>query len=228
MKRVLYIVVSVAAIFAATYVVINHFIEKYFHLRQEEIGNDMEAKRKQIVPRYQRGAVPELVQGSDLTHDAVVEYYEIVGSTAQDVWEGINRQGPSLLHGGWADTAYTAYWASGPPTDGKCGMTTAVVISTITLHFPHWQPPPDATDDARRAWDLEIRSLARHEQQHVDIVRQGFADGTAELRQADCTNADQVFARIYRRVQLQNLALDAGVHHFTVEQEEQRQQQRGG
>jgi predicted secreted Zn-dependent protease len=100
------------------------------------------------------------------------EFYDIRGSTAEDLYREMQRLGPEQdgrrFHG---HTAWTINWRyTSQPSGSACRATRVEVTAEITLTLPRWHAPPDAPAELRRQWDAYLAALRVHEEGHRDLA----------------------------------------------------------
>jgi predicted secreted Zn-dependent protease len=158
-----------------------------------------------------------ILSAPGMVADAREQYYEVQGSTADDLRRSLRENGPDVLgrrvfgrHEG--NLRWTGRWSS---ASGECRMTEVRVELRSIILLPRWRPPPEAPDSLVAEWDRFIAALTAHEYEH----RRLWADGArtarsdlSRLRTSSCSTmqieASRTVERILSRVRQANQRLD--------------------
>jgi predicted secreted Zn-dependent protease len=111
----------------------------------------------------------------DLEPDIVINStsYKIVGVTANDLRRQMDQLGPVDPFGNRHD-AYTEWYVtwSYPNSleNGHCSTGPISVTVTITVTFPYWESPPDASQELIDKWTTYVGALQTHEAGHQQIA----------------------------------------------------------
>ena len=126
--------------------------------------------------------------------NATMVFYEISGSTADELREQMNQKGPvdsaSRLRYD-ARTNWYVSWTWPGYGESQCDLSQASVSYDIKVTAPHWEPAPDADPDLVDRWNNYMNSLAVHEQGHVDNIVNNYLQVRDAIRDATCATAEQ-------------------------------------
>jgi predicted secreted Zn-dependent protease len=151
------------------------------------------------------------------------EFYEIRGSTAEELHGEMQRLGPLGEEGrrfhGW--TAWTINWRYvSQPSGSACRATRVEVTAEITLTLPRWRAPPDAPESLRRQWDAYLAALRVHEDGHRDLAvatARRVHSRLSGFRTSDCRDfnreANTEGQRILDRLRADNRRYDEETGH---------------
>ena len=113
-------------------------------------------------------------------------YYEIEGSTAQELRQQMDRLGP-LDDNGWRWSALTrwhVHWSYlYDLRDGGCAAGPVKVRLEITYTMPRWDAPAGAPQDLIERWQAYLSALETHERGHAEIAERA-AEAVQEAMQA--------------------------------------------
>lgn len=150
-------------------------------------------------PLYPPEPPPYPIRGQALMDFVKVKYCPIYGRTPDELSASVEAHRRKYNWTGL--TAYNNRWIPGPQTDGRCGASQGQYMIEPYVVLPNWDPPPDATDEAKWWWDRHIRSVAKHEQHHVDDGNRIYVQAIPEIRMSTCESLEETFARVGKRVQ---------------------------
>lgn len=125
---------------------------------------------------------------------ARIIYYEVTGSTAQELRASMNEFRPKDPHdGNHPVDAYTDWYVSwswlGYGT-GNCDLSTASVTHNINIILPHWAAPVNVSLELIAKWKKYIQSLVAHETGHVANVVNNYLSVKTAIQSATCLTAD--------------------------------------
>ena len=118
---------------------------------------------------------------------ATVQFYDIAGSTEQELRRQMTTIGPN---GYDAYTKWYIRWNWPGKGEKNCRLNEAEVSYEITVTFPRWIPTADATPELVTKWNRYLRALADHEKHHVDNVVTRFPAVGAAIKGATCLTAE--------------------------------------
>lgn len=99
-------------------------------------------------------------------------YYEISGTTANDLRHQMDELGPSderrIQHDAYTEW-YVDWYYPNAATNGDCATGIITVTVTITHTFPQWDNPPDASEELVTKWNTYLKALEEHEAGHRRI-----------------------------------------------------------
>lgn len=130
---------------------------------------------------------------SSIEHADIV-YYDITGSTADELRASMNELRPKDPHddnkpvNSYTDW-YIAWNWPGYGTD-NCDLSAANVTYTITVIVPRWKAPADASPELIAQWGIYIQSLIFHEKGHVENVVNNYLSVQTAIRGATCLTAE--------------------------------------
>jgi len=149
--------------------------------------------------------------------NANIMYYDIRGSTAEDLVDQMNLIGPMGDHGRrvWAYAQSNFSWDYSPNEDenGNCRVENAQVGLKIDVKFPRWIPPNNASPELIGEWENFIRALAEHENGHVKLFFERSGDIEAALWGSDCGSADGATYNAFGLMQQINDEYDDKTNH---------------
>jgi len=99
------------------------------------------------------------------------EYYDIGGSTKQELRDQLRKVGP---HRGGETVAYTEqnisynYQTGGM---GACGVVSYQVTMAIVYHMPRWQQAANSSSPLAQEWNKFVQALQIHEDGHAQNAR---------------------------------------------------------
>jgi predicted secreted Zn-dependent protease len=135
--------------------------------------------------------------------DTDMEYYDVSGSSAQEIRDNLNK---SHSNGGLdGHTGWNVSWGS---RGADCTLDTR-----LRVRLPRWLPPADADPALILHWNTYAGSLARHEQGHVQLARQGFAKMQQTLQGSTCAEADAKLNAVLNEMRQADQRYDAETNH---------------
>lgn len=145
---------------------------------------------------------------------AVYSFYEVKGSTADELHAALLRDGPrlegrSLFGSARSDIVWKAQWVQGL---GGCRVTSLDVLLRSTALLPRFRATPEVDSALIARWSAFERALASHEAGHIDFGRAAeqemrtalgreTAPTCALLEQQMKVEADRVLAKLRQRNQ---------------------------
>lgn len=147
--------------------------------------------------------------------NATMIFYEISGSTEDELREQMSALGPAEDDGTHFD-AYTRWrigWNWPGYGENVCTLSEAVVTYEVTVTFPHWVPPADASPELLAKWSDYITALAGHEKGHVDNVVDNYTVLEKAVKDATCTSADDAAQAVIEVIRQNDLDYDAETGH---------------
>jgi predicted secreted Zn-dependent protease len=144
-----------------------------------------------------------------------VAFYEVRGSTPDDIWFWISSQGP---HNDWlggaaqahvdADVIYDFHYENG--LDGCEVVIDAPQPVTLTYEvvLPHWTPPQGVADGTVDWWIHTITETVVHEGTHISIY-EGFSDRLNEaVLTGTCASVTRALEAIFLEADVANCEFD--------------------
>jgi len=132
------------------------------------------------------------------------QYYDIDGSSAGALREGINRLGPKDESGKSLDalTVWDLQWTykpvPGAPGDSSCTLSDLKVMLNVTVTLPRWTPPTTAQPSLRQTWRTYLEHVKVHEAGHRAIAERNAQDlfkALTPLRARTCPALDALASR---------------------------------
>lgn len=101
-----------------------------------------------------------------------IEYYDVHGSSVQEVREAMNRNGP-IGNDGRRFHGYTK-WRVGwkfryAPRGASCEPTSVETSLDVVMTLPRWTRPDDAPAELEREWERYSAALKAHEDGHAEF-----------------------------------------------------------
>ena len=147
--------------------------------------------------------------------NAVMDFYEISGATEEELVSQLNELSPTGMDGSrWiAYTRWNYYWNWPGYGSNTCSLQEAKVTYDVTVTFPHWNPPPEASPELVANWSRFITVLAEHEKVHVDNVNTSYAQVEKAIKEATCDTADAAAHDALDLIQKRDDDYDAETSH---------------
>ena len=105
-----------------------------------------------------------------------VRRYEISGSSALELRDGMDRLGPKDPVYGTPYAGFTRWrieWSYDYATAAGCAVDGVVVAVRIDIVMPRWRDARNGPAELAAAWRRFIAALRRHEEGHAAIARRG-------------------------------------------------------
>ena len=132
------------------------------------------------------------------------QHYDIDGSSAGALREGIARLGPKDASGTsrqaltvW-DLQWTYKLVPGAPGDSSCTLGDLKVTLNVTVTLPRWTPPTTAPASLRQTWRTYLEHVKVHEAGHRAIAEGNARDlfkAMTPLRARTCAALDALASR---------------------------------
>jgi len=132
------------------------------------------------------------------------QYYDIDGTSAGALREGIRRLGPKDASGTSLDalTVWDLQWTyKAVPVsaaDSNCALQDLKVTMNVTVTLPRWTPPASVSASLRESWRTYLQHVRVHEAGHRAIAERNAADlyrTLLGLRAATCAQLDSQASR---------------------------------
>ncbi|HYL56539.1 MAG TPA: DUF922 domain-containing protein [Gemmatimonadales bacterium] len=132
------------------------------------------------------------------------QYYDIDGTSAGALREGIRRLGPKDASGTPLDalTVWDLQWTyKAVPVsaaDSSCALQDLKVTLNVTVTLPRWTPPASVSASLRESWRTYLQHVRVHEAGHRAIAERNAADlyrALLGLRAATCAQLDSQASR---------------------------------
>lgn len=160
------------------------------------------------------GAPPAELAG---TPNLTVFYYDVSGTTEQEIRGSINAQdlrGANDRVRVDALTTNVFAWYIQPRADGLCDAKDTHVSFSLMITLPRLATPEALTPAALRNWDRYMAALIRHEQGHVkNALEQAPKVVDAIWKARDCAAVDAAGDAALAVLAKQDLKYDARTRH---------------
>lgn len=148
--------------------------------------------------------------------NATMIYYEISGSTADELRAEMNQQGPldplELVRYD-ARTDWHISWTWPGYGNGDCDLSKTTVSYDIKVTVPHWEPASDADSKLIEQWNRYLNNLSLHEQGHVNSIVKNYPRVKEAIQRATCLTAEQAAQDMLDTFQQANTAYDVQTKH---------------
>lgn len=154
------------------------------------------------------------------------QYYDIDGTSAGALREGIRRLGPKDASGTSLDalTVWDLQWTykavPGAPGDSSCALRDLKVTLGVTVTLPRWTPPTTAPASLRESWRTYLAHVKVHEAGHRAIAERNARDlfsALSGLRAPTCPALDAQASRTGEEIvadgRARNRAYDVQTKH---------------
>jgi predicted secreted Zn-dependent protease len=132
-------------------------------------------------------------------------YYTVTGSTESELSREIREKGPQ----GYAGyTSWRVSWSWPGYGSLFCDVSGVDVDAAVTVTFPSWEPPADASLELVEKWARFVAALAVHEQGHVDNVYENLPRIQEAIQSADCLSAEDAAQEIIAEMNQYDLDYD--------------------
>jgi len=154
----------------------------------------------------------------DVNHylpNATVLYYDIAGSTAEELRAQLNTLCPVDANGNRHDAVCQWFIKWNWPGYGHrpCQLDKAIVSYKIEVVFPRWIPPKNVSLGLVTKWEDYIHALAEHENGHADYIVNNYQMVANAIKSADCYTADSAAHAAIKRLKQHDIEYDAITDH---------------
>jgi len=131
-------------------------------------------------------------------------YYNVSGSTGQQIFESIRKNGPrtgrASLTGGTGHAIATAEFdlefsnVKKAIVNNRCRVIDVDLVLSVKYTYPRWKTPKAASKNMRRVWKKFSSTVQWHEQQHTRIAKDYAKDYEKIIRNTRfkaSTNCDE-------------------------------------
>jgi predicted secreted Zn-dependent protease len=152
-------------------------------------------------------AVVLFVALQDATVVESVEYFDVGGVTAAEIFNEMRSNGPNISQSGahalaatHADYRHESEMAY--RGDGRCATINLNVSLNLIYQIPRWTDEAEASDAVRAWWNALIERIWIHERGHAQIARDGARDlQDALLAAPSAANCDDLRSDLRRTMQ---------------------------
>jgi len=148
--------------------------------------------------------------------NATMVYYEIGGSTANELRAQMNQQGPldpleSARYDARTDWYISWTWPGYGSSD--CDLSKTTVSYDIKVTVPHWKPASNVDPKLIEQWNRYLNNLSTHEQGHVDSIVKNYPRVKDAIQRSTCLTAEQAAQDMLNTFQQANTAYDVQTKH---------------
>jgi predicted secreted Zn-dependent protease len=136
------------------------------------------------------------------------EHYQVQGRTTEAIFDYIERNGPTDGEGKRGSGLTSVVWGyewQGGPTDNRCVLRSMTIKADMEVTLPQHAEPAALPASIRMNWDAYAKSVAEHEQTHVDIYNAGAAALKQRMEaigaQASCSQLETEIKRVWAEEQ---------------------------
>lgn len=146
--------------------------------------------------------------------EAIVSYYDVKGSSEDEIRKAIDRSPQRPRDGARAVDALTTWnfsWRTWGDGHGGCDPSRAEVMFTANVLLPRLvgQVPPDVARD----WDRYIVNLRVHEGGHVTYAKSRMADVLTAAKSPRCADVKPAVERVLNEIRAHDRLYDAETSH---------------
>lgn len=141
---------------------------------------------------------------SDLDISVQEVYYDVIGSTADEMARSIREQRPRRGDG-WT-VAQTEWSARVEVRQSQelygCRIERARINLFFVVTLPRWRPGTAVPEELRRQWDDFLAAVVAHEEKHKQITTiqaREFAKSLGELRLRSCSGVQEAVDDVQQR-----------------------------
>jgi len=159
-------------------------------------------------------AAPSAPPDETITNATMI-YYDVTGSTAQELRAQMSEDGPLSDDGHRFDARTNWYISWSWPGYGTrtCNLQDVTVTYRITVTFPHWVEPANPNPALVSRWSAYTQALATHEEGHVDFVVSHYQAVATAVKNATCLTADAAAQAALQPIRQHDLDYDAATNH---------------
>jgi predicted secreted Zn-dependent protease len=147
---------------------------------------------------------------------AVVTYYDIAGTTQEELRAQMTSLGPEDRNDHKAVDAqvdWFVYWNWDGYGTSDCDLTTAEVWYEINLTMPNWTPPVNASPELVTKWENYIHVLKEHEAGHITNIIDNYEIVLTAIQEATCETADAAAQTALDTLRQYDIDYDAETSH---------------
>ena len=121
---------------------------------------------------------------NEVREDISIEYYDIRGTTEEELYQQMSELGPRDSDGNWfAKANWAIDWDYPIPKGDSCEPVQ--VIAWVQYILPRWVDKQEAPAELQIRWDAYELRLKQHEEHHKDIVVKYGRQFIAEIKKID-------------------------------------------
>ncbi|HEY4722749.1 MAG TPA: DUF922 domain-containing protein [Anaerolineae bacterium] len=151
----------------------------------------------------------------DAIPNAAVVYYDVSGSTENELRDQLDALGPVGFDGykGDSTTRWYITWHWPTHQDGSCQMDQTVVSYEIKVIFPRWKLTAGVSAQLVARWEQYTAALIEHEKGHVGLVVLNVPKVAEAVKGAQCEAANAVGEMMLAEIHKQEGEYDAITNH---------------
>jgi|CXWL01.1.fsa_nt_gi predicted secreted Zn-dependent protease len=162
-----------------------------------------------IVPT-KNGPLPEY-PGLIVFQNIKMEYYDIQGSTADDLLNEMYDKGPIAGFENYQSVAAVEYdlWYTWPGKSlGDCDLNKAEIGYYLKVIAPRWSPPPNVSAELIESWINYMKKVQAHEEEHIKILRKYHAILDETIASSTCLAASDAANKVEQNLIREEAKLD--------------------
>jgi len=128
-----------------------------------------------------------------------MEYFDIQGSTAEELVDEIFEKGPTAGFEQYLSVAAVEYdlWYTWPGKSlDSCELNKAETGYTLKVIAPRWQPDPETPPELIESWIKFMDNVRVHEEGHLDIIRKYFLILNDVIAKSTCLSASDAAYKV--------------------------------
>lgn len=142
--------------------------------------------------------------------NATMQFYTVEGANEDEIRAGIDDLRPGDYD---AQTDWQFEWFVPDDGYGSCNLDGVTVDYAITVIFPQWTPPAQATAALIEQWNDYIDALAVHESGHVERVVPNIPELYEAIKESSCDSFDAAAQEWLDAIDQINSEYDADTDH---------------
>lgn len=152
--------------------------------------------------------------------DVTMIYYEINGSTADDLRKAMNRLGPldptdGLHYDARSDWHISWNWPG--YGESECDLSQASVDYDIKVTVPYWNTATDMDPVVIDRWNRYMTALELHEQGHVDITVNNYLKVRDAIQAATCDTTERAAQEAIEEIRSLQAKYDQQTRHGNLQ-----------
>ena len=163
------------------------------------------------------GDLPSTDQVEAVLSEAQISYYEITGSTADQLRAQMTALGPTdpydndLHVDAYSDWFISWNWPGYGSTN--CDLSSPSVSYELTLVLPNWILPSNADPVLVTKWNDYLSALKVHEAGHLENIINNYQSVITAIKTATCSTADAAASTALEALRQFDSTYDAETQH---------------
>lgn len=147
--------------------------------------------------------------------NAMIEYYDVSGSTDREIRDQLNTLSPVDENGyrGDALTSWEIHWNWDGYGTKTCDLNSVTASYNNTVLLPRWTPPQNPSPELVTKWNAYMLALVEHEKGHVDKVVAYFPDVIKAIQGATCDTAESRAQDVLLQLRRDHFSYDKETNH---------------